>query len=99
MNKYYITFDQIHVHSINGKTIDKDCLVELEAETHREAHEKAMKLFDSVFKKENVKQCKCRIYGKDSPDGGAMTVRMKDGKAYCPRCGEHINYEKGNYEK
>ena len=49
MNKYYITFGQIHVHSVNGKTFDKDCLAEIKAETNREAHDKAMKIFKGVF--------------------------------------------------
>ena len=43
------------------------------------------------------KQCKCRIYGKHA-EPGAMTVRMKDGKAYCVRCEGYIDYEKGNYK-
>jgi len=35
-------------------------------------------------------QCKCRT------KEGAMTVKVKDGKHYCPRCGGRIDYEKGN---
>jgi hypothetical protein len=31
MKKYYFTFGQIHVHSVNGKTFDKNCVVEIEA--------------------------------------------------------------------
>lgn len=49
MNKYYITFGQVHTHSVNGKTFDKDCIAEIQAETGIEAHEKAMKIFNSVF--------------------------------------------------
>lgn len=49
MNKYYITFGQVHVHSVNGKTFDKDCLAEIEAETNGEAHTKAMEIFNGVF--------------------------------------------------
>jgi len=47
--KFYISFGQVHTHSINGITIDKDCIVELESETKRGAHEKAMEIFDGVF--------------------------------------------------
>lgn len=47
--KYYISFGQVHVHSINRKTIDKDCLVELEAGSHMEARVKAMDLFKGKF--------------------------------------------------
>ena len=30
MKKYYFTFGQTHIHSVNGKTFDKDCVVEIE---------------------------------------------------------------------
>ena len=30
MTKTYITFGQVHVHSINGKTFDKDCVAEVD---------------------------------------------------------------------
>ena len=30
MYKTYITFGQVHVHSINGKTFDKDCVAEVD---------------------------------------------------------------------
>lgn len=49
MGKFYITFGQIHTHSVNGKTFDKDCLAEIEAETKEEAHKQAMETFDGVF--------------------------------------------------
>ena len=49
MNKYYITFGQIHVHSIGGKTLDKDSLAMIEAETNGEAHEIAMDIFNGKF--------------------------------------------------
>lgn len=44
-----------------------------------------------------MKQCKCRIYGKDAPESGGMTVREKNGKLFCPSCGGHIDFKKGNY--
>jgi len=49
MAKFYITFGQVHVHSVNGKTFDKDSLCEIEAESNREAHDRAMDVFDGVF--------------------------------------------------
>jgi len=49
MEKFYITFGQVHVHSVHGKTFDKDCLCEIEAETRGEAHSKAMEVFNGVF--------------------------------------------------
>ena len=37
MSKYYFTFGQVHAHSVNGKTFDKDCVVEIEAEHSEDA--------------------------------------------------------------
>jgi hypothetical protein len=47
--KFYISFGQVHTHSINGKTLDKDCLAEIEADSAYEAHDKAMKIFNGIF--------------------------------------------------
>ena len=47
--KFWISFGQRHKHSINGKTIDKDCILEVEAATRREAHENAMEMFNKEF--------------------------------------------------
>ena len=47
--KCYITFGQIHAHHINGKTLDKDCVAEITADSLREGHAKAMKMFDEKF--------------------------------------------------
>ena len=49
MNKYYITFGQVHAHAIAGITYDRDCVAELEAETRQEAHQTAMEIFDGKF--------------------------------------------------
>ena len=49
MNKYYITFGQVHVHSVNGKTFDKDCLAEITAKTNAKAHARAMDVFKGLF--------------------------------------------------
>ena len=49
MAKFYITFGQIHVHSVNGKTFDKDCVAEIEAESNSEAHGIAMDVFNQKF--------------------------------------------------
>lgn len=32
----YVTFGQIHTHSISGKTIDKDCVMLVEGKTESE---------------------------------------------------------------
>jgi hypothetical protein len=49
MNKYYITFGQAHAHAIGGKTFDRNCLAELEAESQGKAHEIAMRIFNGKF--------------------------------------------------
>ena len=43
--KTYFTFGQIHTHSINGQTLDKDWVVEIETKTREEAREKMFELF------------------------------------------------------
>ena len=47
MNKksFIITFGQIHTHRIDGKTIDKDCVVQIDAPNEFLAYEKAKTLF------------------------------------------------------
>ena len=58
MNKYYITFGQTHVHAVNGKKFDKDCVAESEAESRGEAHDFAMKIFNERFHQcVTAKQC------------------------------------------
>lgn len=43
MNKFYFTFGQNHAHSVEGKTFDKDCVVEIEAESSGKARDKRKK--------------------------------------------------------
>lgn len=49
MAKHYVTLGQGHVHSIGGKTLDKDSVVVFEAENARAGREKAFEMFDSKF--------------------------------------------------
>lgn len=46
---FYISFGQIHVHSIGGKTFDKDCLALIKAKNRGEAHHIAMEAFEAKF--------------------------------------------------
>jgi len=46
---FYVTFGQVHVHKINGKTFDKDCVARIKARDMGEAHDMAMALFNGVF--------------------------------------------------
>ena len=49
MNKYYVTFGQVHVHRVNGKTFDCDCVAVIEAETEKDAREKSFDYFGSAW--------------------------------------------------
>ena len=49
MKKFYVTFGQVHTHSVNGKTFDKDSVAEIEAPNEREARDKAFDLFGNVW--------------------------------------------------
>ena len=54
--KVCITFGQIHVHSVNGKTFDKDCVAVIECEDYTDGRNKAFEYFDDKFH---------MCYGKD----------------------------------
>jgi len=43
--KVYITFGQVHVHSVNGITFDKDCVALIEAEDEFDGRKKAFEYF------------------------------------------------------
>lgn len=43
--KIYITFGQTHTHSINSKTLDKDCVAIIEAESVKEGRQIAFDTF------------------------------------------------------
>lgn len=47
--KCYFTFGQIHTHSINGKTLDKDCVAVMTVESLEEGHNLGMAIFDAHF--------------------------------------------------
>ena len=57
-NKYYVTFGQVHVHSVAGKTFDKDCVAIIRGEDKEKAREKAFEIFGDKF---------CFLYSK-APD-------------------------------
>ncbi len=43
--KIYITFGQIHVHSVNGRTFDKDCVAVINAKSENEGRKLAFEYF------------------------------------------------------
>jgi len=47
--KTYVTFGQIHVHSINGRTFDKDCVAVIESESAAKGRELAFQYFGKKF--------------------------------------------------
>ena len=47
--KIYITFGQVHVHSVNDKTFDKDCVAVIDAESELEGRKIARELFDNKY--------------------------------------------------
>lgn len=49
MGKTYVTFGQDHVHSVNGKTFDKDTVAVIEAENSYEGRQKAFYYFGPKF--------------------------------------------------
>lgn len=49
MAKHYVTFGQKHIHSINGKTLDKDTVAVYEAENYVEGRNKAFEYFGDKF--------------------------------------------------
>lgn len=49
MHRAYFTFGQAHVHCVNGKTLDKDCLGVIEAKDATECRELAFEWFEGRF--------------------------------------------------
>lgn len=49
MKKFYISFGQKHVHGINGKLFNKDCIAVIEARSIHGAQALAMWRFDQKF--------------------------------------------------
>lgn len=47
--KIYVTFGQVHIHKVNGKTFDKDSVAVIEAKDSKEGRDKAWKYFGPEF--------------------------------------------------
>lgn len=47
--KIYISFGQSHRHEINGEVFDKDCLAEIECDSHSQGRETAFENFGAEF--------------------------------------------------
>lgn len=62
--KTYFTFGQIHTHSFNGKTLDKDYVVEMETKTHVEARKKMFELFGQKWSNQYDKKPNMNFFPK-----------------------------------
>ncbi len=49
MSKHYVTFGQVHIHSVNGKTLDKDTVAVYHADNDAEGRAKAFEYFGDKF--------------------------------------------------
>ena len=49
MKTIYITFGQIHTHSVNGITFDKDCVAAIKCDNHGHGRVIAFELFGPRF--------------------------------------------------
>ena len=47
--KTYVTFGQSHVHKIDSRTLDKDCVAVIHAESKEDGRKKAFELFNGKF--------------------------------------------------
>lgn len=61
--KTYVTFGQAHIHSVGGKTFNKDCIAVIRRETKHEGREAAFEFFGPKF---------FTTYGEDDFDMGSM---------------------------
>lgn len=47
--KIYVTFGQVHTHSVAGKTLDKDTIAVIECQDRSEGRARAFELFGGQF--------------------------------------------------
>ena len=48
-NTVFVTFGQIHVHSVNGKTFDKNCVAAIKCKDHAHGRDLAFEYFGATF--------------------------------------------------
>lgn len=48
-HKTYVTFGQSHVHSVGGRTFDKDCVAVINSESPKRGRELAFEFFNGEF--------------------------------------------------
>jgi len=47
--KIYITFGQVHIHRVNGKVFDKDCIAVIEADDEKSGRNLAFQYFNDQW--------------------------------------------------
>lgn len=47
--KSYITFGQVHIHRVNNKTFDKDCVAVINCKDREDGRNKAFEFFGDKF--------------------------------------------------
>lgn len=47
--KIFVTFGQAHIHKVNGKIFDKDCVAVIEAKDHGSGKKEVFELFGDKF--------------------------------------------------
>ena len=53
--KLFITFGQNHIHKVNGKTFDHNCVAEIECINYADGRSKAFKFFGPKFRTSHIK--------------------------------------------
>ena len=71
MSNFIVTFGQAHIHKVNGKIFDKDCVALIKAESYDAMRRLAHDLFDNVF---------CTTYTEAEYDQGGMSNYYPRGK-------------------
>lgn len=66
--KMYVTFGQVHTHSVNGKTLDKDCVAVIECEDVSHGRKLIAEYFGRVY---------CFDYTEESFDFGTLRYYPK----------------------
>ena len=63
MSKTYVTFGQIHAHTVRGKTFDKDCVAVIHCDDAEQGRRLAFAYFDNKW---------CFEYHEDNFDHDSM---------------------------
>lgn len=95
--KWYVTFGQKHVHSVNGKTFDKDCVAVIDGASAKLCDERAFKLFNGEFHHHSSELPDMSYYPRglihvdnsheDAPAQAEQPEKDKTNLTHCRGCG------------